>query len=896
MPGGWIAPTSLPMFNVGTMLLLTDGCVLAQDSGTRHWWKLTPNAAGRYSGGTWSRVRSSRNAPLYFASAVLRDGRVFVAGGEDNNGQPADLRAAELYDPVSDQWRDLPTPAGWAAIGDAPCCVLPNGTVLLGSITDNRCALFDPDTLTWTATGNKLNGSSNEETWTLLPDGSVLTAECFGHPASQRYVDGAWILNGATQPDLVEAASNEIGPAILLPNGLVFAIGATGGTSLFTANAVRTQPGTWAAGPNFPAGYGAKDAPACLLPNGRVLCAAGPVDGVAGNYAGPTQFYEYDPAANTLTLLPAQPAGAVAAPYTGRMLLLPDGSVLFSNGTSTIWFYEPNGAPDPTWLPFVSEWPTDIAAGATGRLYGTQFNGLSQACAYGDDASMATNYPIVRLRSTEQNGPVIYCRSFDHSTMAVASGAAVVSTSFAVPDRTPIGFYQLAVIANGIASAEHAISVNAPSDRREFRDTTEEQNLQHELFWRDLNEVHLLMDFISGRADKSLADLNNVPDPDNPGQNLKPEAVVQKVCLIRFPPVGDATSRARQAALLLTVKDRLNALADPARGVSIAYTSMFSGVSQSTSEPQGPGFFASVADYIGFPVQRAPAVPEPPKHAYAFATEAYPNLSVHARKFRKWFVWLPTFAAVWAILTALVYWDVALSSAALNKVTGFEEQQAALAQPGHTFVPDTKRCNALTRLATGAPAIGAPAIGAQADDSIEVCRRFGDLQFHLVAAREDLAAITERHLWRHPVGWVMRSFSGKLNRIGSTDHPREQFAAVVVSVFTNYIVPMMFGLLGTLAGVVRSIWGKVRESTLRPQDRRLAVANVPLGLVAGLAIGLIVSPSGTPPAGVSATAGSITLSATALAFLAGYGAEAFFTMIDELLKRIFTLGNGGTTK
>ena len=121
--------------------------------------------------------------------------------------------------------------------------------------------------------------------------------------------------------------------------------------------------------------------------------------------------------------------------------------------------------------------------------------------------------------------------------------------------------------------------------------------------------------------------------------------------------------------------------------------------------------------------------------------------------------------------------------------------------------------------------------------------------------------------------------------------PREQFVAVVVGVFTNYVVPMMFGLLGTLAGVVRSTWAKVRESTLRPLDARLAVATVPLGLVAGLAIGLIVSPSTTPTQGVSSLAGSITLSATALAFLAGYGVDSFFTMIDELLKRVFALGN-----
>ena len=130
--------------------------------------------------------------------------------------------------------------------------------------------------------------------------------------------------------------------------------------------------------------------------------------------------------------------------------------------------------------------------------------------------------------------------------------------------------------------------------------------------------------------------------------------------------------------------------------------------------------------------------------------------------------------------------------------------------------------------------------------------------------------------------------------MGQIDAPREQLAASVLSIFTNYIIPMMSGLLGTLAGLVRSVWQKVRDSTLRPEDARRTVASVPLGLVAGLSVGLIITPSGNAAQGISNVAGSITLSATALAFLAGYGAEAFFTMIDELLKRVFSLGNASS--
>ena len=51
---------------------------------------------------------------------------------------------------------------------------------------------------------------------------------------------------------------------------------------------------------------------------------------------------------------------------------------------------------------------------------------MTQAVAYGDDATMATNYPLVRLIS--EDARVHYCRTFDHSTMAVATGHRRVRT------------------------------------------------------------------------------------------------------------------------------------------------------------------------------------------------------------------------------------------------------------------------------------------------------------------------------------------------------------------------------------------------------------------------------------------------------------------------------------
>ena len=175
-------------------------------------------------------------------------------------------------------------------------------------------------------------------------------------------------------------------------------------------------------------------------------------------------------------------------------------------------------------------------------------------------------------------------------------------------------------------------------------------------------------------------------------------------------------------------------------------------------------------------------------------------------------------------------------------------------------------------------------------DMKRACWSYLDLEQRLDSARVDLAAHTETHLWKNAVGWMMYAYTPHVRLRGDWQHPREQQVAVVLSVFTTYIVPMMFGVLGTLAGVIRSIWGKVAANVLRPMDRRLAVASIPLGIVAGMTVGLILAPSGSPVQGVTNVAGSVTLSASALAFLAGYGAELFFVMIDELLKRVFALG------
>lgn len=459
MAGTWQALSHQPTFSASTMLLLTDGSVMCQDGSTKDWWKLVPDQFGSYVNGTWSKLASMKNTRDYYASAVLRDGRVFIGGGERSDAG-GDTNKCEIYDPVANNWTSISSPTGWPTVGDAPCCVLPDGRVLLGHLSSNKTAIYDPVANTWTAAGNKNNASSSEETWALLPDETVLTCDCNGHPQAEKYIIAAdrWMVIDSTPSDLVEASSIEIGPFLLLPDGRLFAIGATGHTALYTPPPVANQKGSWTDGPTFPTQGGqqliAKDAPGCLLPNGKVLCVVSPAGGCSASWQGycpPTYFYEFDPANSSLTSI-TNPPNNGGATYEGRMLLLPTGQVLFSNNSTDVEVYTPDGSPDPAWRPQITNSPASVQPGHTYTIRGRQLNGLSQAVSYGDDAMMATNYPIVRIRNTA-TGHVYYCRTRDHSTMGLQTGTVIHSTRLTVPGTIELGSSELCVIANGIASS-----------------------------------------------------------------------------------------------------------------------------------------------------------------------------------------------------------------------------------------------------------------------------------------------------------------------------------------------------------------------------------------------------------------------------------------------------------
>jgi hypothetical protein len=143
----------------------------------------------------------------------------------------------------------------------------------------------------------------------------------------------------------------------------------------------------------------------------------------------------------------------------GRTSALPTGQLLFTDFTNNIEVFTPAGSYDPVRAPTITNAPATLQRGSTDNtVLGTQFNGLSQGAAYGDDFQSATNYPLVRLVN-QATGHVFYCRTHNHSTIAVATGNKKVSTQFDVPASAETGISALFVVANGILSPAYWVKV-----------------------------------------------------------------------------------------------------------------------------------------------------------------------------------------------------------------------------------------------------------------------------------------------------------------------------------------------------------------------------------------------------------------------------------------------------
>lgn len=232
--GSWTATGSMETARYNaTLTLLPDGRVLVAGGDiVTHFFNPSVATAELYdpSTGSWAATGSMGTARSTQTATLLRDGKVLVAGGtNDNDTLSYALASAELYDPRTGTWTPTgdmtevrtwpsatllsdgrvlvvggsgdgmlasaelydPTTGSWAATGSLgsprggyTATALSDGRVLVagGRVGDDVCGprsdsaeLYDPRTRTWGATSDMIQGRSGH-TATLLPDGNVLVA------------------------------------------------------------------------------------------------------------------------------------------------------------------------------------------------------------------------------------------------------------------------------------------------------------------------------------------------------------------------------------------------------------------------------------------------------------------------------------------------------------------------------------------------------------------------------------------------------------------------------------------------------------------------------------------------------------------------------------------------
>ena len=442
-----------------------------------------------------------------------------------------------------------------------------------------------------------------------------------------------------------------------------------------------------------------------------------------------------------------------------------------------------------------------------------------------------------------------------------------------------------------------------------------------------LNEISMLLDFVAGCPGKTLQDLK-VTDTDiaQPGAVMPVCKVLARLTTIDralnasgHPGLGDG-----DPSFLLLVRDALNALIKPASGLTVAYTAMVVGN------------------------RRGQAV----RSRAVLAGQAYSGLRSIAWRHKYGQRMLLTFAVLMTLVATWDSAKVALGKALLHNIQDLRVKQADISREKvrleETFsLPNAPAINLIQLIGNSSPAPGSARLtvrlcdrptlvmaaltGASASAPLlkaapaatitlfesaaqqDVCDRDKALGDSFFLAHQAINAYIEDWPAIAGAGFEILARAGRVvgdmaqalcSRVTQTcnGHPNpliglsrddrhadsELLIAPVLVVLGNYVLPVIFAVLGAAAFVVLDFYGKLRDSMLAPRDHVLSWIRLVLGSVIGACIGLFFSSYG-PPAQGSQTdlIGALTLSASSIGFLAGFGVEGVFALLETLVKRVF---------
>lgn len=411
------------------------------------------------------------------------------------------------------------------------------------------------------------------------------------------------------------------------------------------------------------------------------------------------------------------------------------------------------------------------------------------------------------------------------------------------------------------------------------------------IFVRELNEVFLLLDHISGRWDKSLYNFHNHDDG---------EPHIDELCAIGLTPPDSDEQRVAQAVRLLCAKDKLNAAARPATGLTIAFTLLVVG---EENQRDWRNWVRALLRRRGVqeeaPSSGPPHTDKPTR--LTLARYAFPGLVKAAERFNRRVFRIVVLLLLGLVLTCAMSWHVTGGNAMLQHLDTLQAQHAALSKAideaeiklaASATAPPVRYCSE-------ADAQGRPSF--RNTEEAQLCTRAQLLGEQFAAVHMNLGN------WLIPWRTFYAKVAGLFGQVAeeggvplhATPAERERFmrrgmeeqARVVTLVVGTAVLPLCYGILGAGAAVVRGLWAKMRESLLSPRDYTLALLQLALGATIGACIALFVNPSGAAAGREVGLLGTWALSTSAMSFIAGFGVEGVFVALESLVRRVFNISD-----
>lgn len=436
--------------------------------------------------------------------------------------------------------------------------------------------------------------------------------------------------------------------------------------------------------------------------------------------------------------------------------------------------------------------------------------------------------------------------------------------------------------------------------------------IRDSFFFHQLAEVYLLLDNVSATKEKKLPERIDAAVFAAPaGQDS--EDWIQRISEIHYPP-QDRPKRplAEQAAELYRVRDALNLAAAPATSATIAFSLLYAG-DQRTSNRSDPDqedagwmpgivpaglrrMFNRTARLLDEKVEDGQMWDEFLRNRLSrdkLAGLAFPAFVRPARQLRQFTNWLLFFLISVLAFTTFLSWSAATGAALLTRIDTLTAERAEIGKG----MEEQRAKEIIQQKASDeaqAAGPGAPSMEMQAFQT-----KWTDNARQLQVARLNLD-------W-----WLQNGLVQSLARLGNPgndiaatqsvprtrktapqsdpDKVNVQWATVLLTVMANNILPILYGVLGAGAAVMRNLASAMRDYLLSPRHLRMALIQLVLGALTGAVIGLFVSHDTASPGAPDGLLQGVFLSTSALCFVAGFGVEGVFQALESLVARVFNL-------